>query len=67
MEKAQGIYAGLSKTDADAGYAVEEIKGVLAKYAEAPRFELPADEAAEGFEVLFDGRSMEKWTGNTTN
>ncbi len=67
LEKAQEIYAGLSKTDADAGYAVDEIKGLLAKYAEAPRFELPADEAAEGFEVLFDGRSMEKWTGNTTN
>lgn len=32
-----------------------------------PRFELSAEEAAEGFEVLFDGTSMHKWTGNTTN
>ena len=32
-----------------------------------PRFELSAEEAAEGFEVLFDGRSLHKWTGNTTN
>lgn len=32
-----------------------------------PVFTLPADEAKEGFEVLFDGRSLEKWQGNKTN
>lgn len=32
-----------------------------------PRFELSPEEAAEGFEVLFDGTSMHKWTGNTVN
>ena len=32
-----------------------------------PRFELSEEEAADGFEVLFDGTSMHKWTGNTTN
>ena len=32
-----------------------------------PVFSLPADEAAAGYEVLFDGRSLHKWTGNTTN
>ena len=32
-----------------------------------PRYELSPEEAAEGFEVLFDGTSMHKWTGNTTN
>ena len=32
-----------------------------------PRFELSEEEAHEGFEVLFDGMSMHKWTGNTTN
>lgn len=67
LEKARDVYAALAKTDADAGYAVDEIKGLLTKYAEAPRFELSPEEAAEGFEVLFDGRSMDKWTGNTTN
>lgn len=67
LEKAQEIYAGLSKSDPDAGYAVDEIKGLLARYAAVPRFELSAEEAAEGFEVLFDGLSMEKWTGNKTN
>ena len=67
LEKAQEIYTGLSKSDPDAGYAVDEIKGLLAKYAAVPRFELPAEEAAQGFEVLFDGLSLEKWTGNKTN
>ncbi len=32
-----------------------------------PRYKLSPEEAAEGFEVLFDGTSMHKWTGNTTN
>ena len=32
-----------------------------------PHFELSEEEAADGFEVLFDGTSMHKWTGNTTN
>ena len=31
------------------------------------RYLLSPEEAAEGFEVLFDGTSMHKWTGNTTN
>ena len=67
LEKARDVYAALAKTDADAGYAVDEIKGLLTKYAEAPRFELSPEEAAEGFEVLFDGHSLEKWTGNKIN
>lgn len=67
LEKAQEVYKGLSKSDPDAGYAVDEIKGLLAKYAAVPRFELSPEEAAEGFEVLFDGLSLEKWTGNKTN
>lgn len=31
-----------------------------------PVFTLPEDEQKSGFEVLFDGRSLEKWHGNTT-
>ena len=31
LKKAQEVYAGLAKSDADAGYAVDEIKGLLAK------------------------------------
>ena len=67
LEKARTIYAGLAKNDPDAGYAVDQIKGLLARYAAIPRFELPEDEAKEGFELLFDGLSLEKWTGNKTN
>lgn len=67
LEKAREVYIDWSKTDPDAGYAVDEIKGLLAKYAAVPRFELSPEEAAEGFEVLFDGLSLEKWTGNKTN
>lgn len=32
-----------------------------------PVYELSPGEAAQGYEVLFDGRSLHKWTGNTTN
>lgn len=67
LEKARTIYAGLAKNDPDAGYAVDQIKDLLARYAAIPRFQLPEDEAAEGFELLFDGLSLEKWTGNKTN
>lgn len=37
----------------------------LDRLADTPVFVLPADEAAQGFEVLFDGRDLEKWHGNT--
>lgn len=33
----------------------------------SPKFELSAEEAKEGFEVLFDGEDMSQWIGNTTN
>ena len=56
-----------AKSDADAGYAVDEITGLLAKYAAIARYELSDEERKEGFEVLFDGLSMDKWTGNKTN
>ena len=32
-----------------------------------PVFKLSPEEEKEGFEVLFDGRSLEKWQGNKTN
>ena len=54
--------------DADAGYAIDDIKAMLEKLPEvetSPKFELSAEEAKEGFEVLFDGEDMSKWTGNT--
>ncbi len=54
--------------DADAGYAIDDIKAMLEKLPEvetSPKFELSAEEAKEGFEVLFDGEDMGKWIGNT--
>lgn len=51
-----------------AGNAPVSLRGMYIRELPAtPRFELSAEEAAEGFEVLFDGTSMHKWTGNTTN
>lgn len=58
--------------DADAGYAVDDINGMLVKLdaraatAAAPTSALTPEEAAEGFEMLFDGTSLRKWTGDTT-
>ena len=54
--------------DADAGYAIDDIKAMLEKLPEvetSPKFELSAEEAKEGFEMLFDGEDMSKWIGNT--
>ena len=51
-----------------AGAAPVEFRSVYVnELPSTPVFELSAEEAAEGFEVLFDGRSLHKWTGNTTN
>lgn len=33
---------------------------------DTPVFKLSPEEEAQGFEVLFDGRSLDKWHGNTT-
>ena len=54
--------------DADAGYAIDDIKAMLEKLPEmetSPKFELSAQEAKDGFEVLFDGEDMSQWIGNT--
>lgn len=54
--------------DADAGYAIDDIKAMFEKLPEmetSPKYELSAEEAKEGFEILFDGEDMSQWTGNT--
>lgn len=38
----------------------------IKELASTPVFELSPEEKKEGFEVLFDGRSLNKWHGNTT-
>ena len=39
----------------------------IRKLPSTPMTELSAEEVADGFELLFDGRSMHKWTGNKVN
>ena len=56
--------------DADAGYAIDDIKGMLERLPEvetSPKFVLSGEEAKEGFEVLFDGENLDQWTGNKIN
>ena len=63
LEKAREIYR--ATPGADNGYAVDEIdKMISGLQPPAPIFVLPADEAEQGFEVLFDGTDMSHWTGN---
>lgn len=66
--KAQEVFR--AQSDADSGYAVDEITQIIGKLPQATAstiFELSPEEAAEGFEVLFDGTNLDKWQGNTTN
>lgn len=51
---------GFSSTDP--GFEVRDI--YLRELPSTPVFELTAEEAADGFKVLFDGRSMHNFTGN---
>ena len=39
----------------------------LRELPSTPLYELSEEERAEGFELLFDGRSLHKWTGNKVN
>lgn len=62
LEKAASIFAATGK--ADDGYAVDEINTILGKLEPSPLVELSEEEKAQGFELLFDGSSMDKWQGN---
>lgn len=45
-----------------------EFRDIMVRQLPAtPKFALSKEEEREGFEVLFDGTSMHKWTGNTTD
>lgn len=66
LEKARDVYA--ARNGADDGYAVDEINMILSGLQPpAAKFVLPEDEARAGYEVLFDGTDMSKWTGNLKN
>lgn len=54
----------LSTGYADDGYAADEINLVVDRHAVYPVAELSEEEKAQGFEMLFDGTSLDKWTGD---
>ena len=62
MTKAINIYQ--AHGTADDGYAVDEIKKMLAEMQPSPIFTLSDEEKKQGFEILFDGTNLDKWTGN---
>jgi len=49
----------------DDGYAIDEINKMIQETeAPLPVATLTAEEAQQGFEMLFDGTNLDKWTGN---
>ncbi len=65
LEAAKAYY--VAEGSADSGYAVDDINGMIEKMSYDPVFKLSPEEVAEGFEVLFDGTSLDRWKGNKTN
>ncbi|MCR5139198.1 MAG: DUF1080 domain-containing protein [Bacteroidaceae bacterium] len=70
LVKAQDIFRSKMASDPDAGYAVDEIKGMIEKLpAESTSLisQLTPEEKKEGFVMLFDGTNMDNWQGNLDN
>lgn len=70
LVKAQDIFRSKMASDPDAGYAVDEIKGMIEKLpAEGASLisQLTPEEKKEGFVMLFDGTNMDNWQGNLDN
>lgn len=65
LAKAMAVFKA-DTADADAGYAVDEIKLLMDKAAVRPA-ELSKQEQDSGFELLFDGLTLKNWHGNTLN
>ena len=66
LEQAKAIIA--ARGTADDGYAVDEITKLISETEEPlPVAELTDEEKAAGYEMLFDGTSLDKWTGNKTS
>lgn len=62
LEKAQDAFA--RKGRADDRYAVDEIAKMLNEAKPSPISKLTPEEEKQGFEMLFDGTSLDKWQGN---
>ena len=55
---------GKATGNPDGVYAVGEIKKMLAEVKPSPVYVLTEEEQKAGFEILFDGTNLDKWTGN---
>ncbi len=62
FDKASAIYK--ARGGADDGYAVDEIKKILAEVKPAELYKLTDEEKKAGYEILFDGSNLDKWTGD---
>ncbi len=62
LEKAQAVFR--STGNGDDVYAVDEIAKMLTEAEPSPVYELTAEEKKQGYEILFDGTSMDKWQGD---
>lgn len=66
--KAQNVFKSHTE-NADAGYAVDQVSTLLPKIIDDPNAvtakvtTLSDEEKAAGFELLFDGTNLDKWTG----
>ena len=63
----KGAETLLSTGDPDDGYAVNQMNSILSKYSPSPVSSLTPEEEKLGFEMLFDGTSLDKWQGNFVN
>jgi len=69
--KAQQVFKSHTE-NADAGYAVDQVNTILPKVVDDPNAAtakltvLSEEEQKAGFELLFDGTSLDKWKGNKT-
>lgn len=62
LTKAQDVFR--STGEADDGYAVDELAKIISTREPAALSCLTPEEEAEGFEMLFNGSSLDKWQGN---
>lgn len=62
LTKAAEVFKGTGVSDD--GYAVSEIDQILEKAEPFVPYELTAEEKRQGFEMLFDGTSLDKWQGD---
>ncbi len=72
LQKAQAVFKSHTE-NADAGYAVDQVNTILPKIVDDPNAiitkvtTLSDEERKAGFELLFDGTSLDKWKGNKTD